>query len=339
MAAKAAKKKAAKKNGAVTYLEAIREALFEEMARDPTVFVIGEDVGAYGGAFGVTKGLFERFGPQRVIDTPISESLIVGAGTGAAMMGMRPVCEMQFADFISCAFDQVANQLGTMTYRMGGKVTVPLVIRCPSGGNIHGSMFHSQNPEGWFAHTPGLKCVCPSTPYDAKGLLKAAIRDPNPVLYFENKYLYRRAKAELPDEDFVVPIGVAAVRRRGRDLTIVGYGSALYNAYSAAETLASEDFEAEVIDLRTVSPLDMETVVESVRKTHRLMVVHEDWRSLGVGAEVAARVAEEAIEELAAPIRRVAGEDVPVPFSPPLEERFQPTAGKMVAAAREMMQW
>lgn len=321
----------------VTYLEAIREALAEEMRRDERVFVIGEDVGAYGGAFGATRGLFEEFGERRVIDTPISEALIVGAATGAALMGLRPVAEMQFADFISCAFDQVVNQAATMRYRFAGRVSVPWVIRCPSGGNVHGSMYHSQNPEGWFFHTPGLKIVCPATPYDAKGLLKAAIRDDDPVLYFENKYLYRRLKQVLPAEDYVVPLGQAAVRREGCDLTVIAYGSGAYYALAAAETLAQDGIQAEVVDLRTLNPLDVDTVYASVERTSRALVVYEDWKRGGVGAEIAALLAEEAIDCLDAPIARVACRDVPAPMSPPLESFYLPTPERIVQAARGLV--
>jgi 2-oxoisovalerate dehydrogenase E1 component beta subunit len=327
----------AEEGGTVTYLEAIREALREEMARDPSVFLIGEDIGAYGGAFGVTKGLFEEFGERRVIDTPVAESLIVGAATGAAMLGLRPVAEMQFADFISCAFDQVVNQAATMRYRFDGKVAVPWVIRCPSGGNVHGSMYHSQNPEGWFFHTPGLRIVAPSTPYDAKGLLKAAIRSDDPVLFFEYKYLYRRIKEALPEEDYVVPLGKAIVRRQGTDLTIVAYGTGAYYASEAVETLAEGGIHAELVDLRSLNPLDMRTVTESVRKTTRVMIVHEDWGRGGVGAEIAARLAEELFDYLDAPIMRVTGRDIPAPFSPPLEEYYLPTPKRIVEAARALM--
>ncbi|NOZ20911.1 MAG: alpha-ketoacid dehydrogenase subunit beta [Planctomycetes bacterium] len=327
----------AKKNEReVTYLEAIRQALAEEMARDKSVFIIGEDVGAYGGAFGVTKGLFEEFGEQRVIDTPISEALIAGAATGAAMLGMRPVAEMQFADFISCAFDQVVNQAATLRYRMAGKVSAPWVIRMPSGGNIHGSMYHSQNPEGWFFHTPGLKIVCPSTPYDAKGLLKAAIRDDDPVLYFEYKYLYRRLKQELPADDYIVPLGKADLRREGRDLSIITYGAQTVHAMAAADQLAADGVDCEVIDLRSLCPLDKETVLQSVEKTSKVLITHEDWERGGVGAEIAAMLAEEMFEHLDGPILRVASLNIPVPFSPPLEEFYLPTVEKIAEAARRL---
>ena len=327
---------AAAKPEAVTYLEAIRQALQEEMRRDPCVFIIGEDVGAYGGAFGVTHGLFEEFGEQRVIDTPIAESLIVGAATGAAMLGLRPVAEMQFADFISCAHDQIVNQAATMRYRHNGKLSVPWVLRCPSGGNVHGSMFHSQNPEAWFFHTPGLKIVAPATPYDAKGLLKAAIRDDDPVLFFEYKYLYRRLKEELPAEDYIVPLGSAAIRRPGRDLSIIAYGVGSYYALQAAETLVKEGIDAEVVDLRSLVPLDEDTILDSVRRTTRALIVHEDWRRGGIGAEIAALLGEKAMDYLDAPILRVAGRDIPVPFSPPLEQFALPTPERIAEAAHRM---
>src|SRR6266849_1998137 len=237
-----------------TYVEAIRQGIWEEMEKDERVFVLGEDVGAYGGAFKVTAGMLERFGEWRIIDTPISESGIVGAAIGAALMGMRPVAEMQFADFIACAFDQITNFAAKCRYRWGAGV--PIVIRGPSGGGVHGGPFHSQNPEMYFVHTPGLKVVAPATAHDAKGLIKAAIRDDDPVIYLEHKYLYRRVKEELPTEDYIVPIGRAAVRREGRDLSIITYAAMVYVALEAAETLATEGIEAEVIDLRTVSPLD-----------------------------------------------------------------------------------
>src|SRR5207344_2798537 len=250
-----------------TYVEAIREALFEEMERDERVFLLGEDIGVYGGAFKVTEGLLERFGEDRVLDSPISETAIVGAAVGAAMMGMRPVAEMQFADFISCAFDMITNSAAKSRYRTG--VGVPLVIRGPAGGGVHGGPFHSQNPEAYFAHTPGLKIVQPATAYDAKGLLKAAIRDDDPVLYFEHKFLYRRIKEELPTEDYIVPIGKAAVRRQGRDLSIITYGAMVWTALEAARTLEAEGIDAEVVDLRTLFPMDEQTVLESVAKTNK----------------------------------------------------------------------
>src|SRR6188768_547715 len=260
----------------ISYLEAIREALFEEMRRDPKVFVLGEDVGPYGGAFGVTQGLVAEFGELRCMDTPISESAIVGASIGAALRGYRPVAEMQFADFISCGFDQIVNQAATLRYRYGGRATVPIVVRAPSGGNVGGGLYHSQNPEAWFIHRAGLKVVAPSTAYDAKGLLKAAIRDDNPVIYFEHKYLYRRAKGPVPEGDEIVPIGVAAIRRPGDDVTVVTYAAMVGPALEAADRMAKEGIEVEVIDLRTLLPFDKEAIFKSLEKTSRVVVVHED---------------------------------------------------------------
>src|SRR5881628_715879 len=267
----------------LTYLDAIREALAEEMRRDPKVFVLGEDVGAYGGAFGATQGLFEEFGELRVLDTPISESAIVGISIGAALRGYRPVAEMQFADFISCGFDQIVNQAATLRYRYGGRAAVPLVVRAPSGGNVSGGLYHSQIPEAWFVHRPGLKVVAPSTPYDAKGLLKAAIRDENPVVYFEHKYLYRRAKGAVPEGDEIVPIGVSATRREGGDATLVTYGAMVAPSLEAADRLAKEGVEVEVIDLRTLCPFDKAAIFRSVEKTSRVVIVHEDVKTLGLG--------------------------------------------------------
>ncbi len=248
----------------MSYLEAIREALAEEMRRDPKVFVLGEDVGPYGGAFGATQGLYEEFGDLRVLDTPISESAIVGISIGAALRGYRPVAEMQFADFISCAFDQIVNQAATLRYRYGGRASVPIVVRAPSGGNVGGGLYHSQNPEAWFAHRPGLKVVAPSTAYDAKGLLKAAIRDDDPVVYFEHKYLYRRAKGPVPGGDDIVPIGVAATRREGDDITLLSYGAMVTPSLEAADRLAAEGVNVEVIDLRTLLPYDKPAIFRSI---------------------------------------------------------------------------
>src|SRR6266511_670864 len=285
----------------LSYLEAIREALQEEMRRDPKVFVRGEGVGAYGGAFGVTQGLFDEFGEMRVIDTPISESAIVGISIGAAMRGYRPVAEMQFADFISCGFDQIVNQAATLRYRYGGRASVPIVVRAPSGGRVSGGLYHSQNPEAWFIHRPGLKVVAPSTAYDAKGLLKAAIRDDDPVVYFEHKYLYRRAKGPVPEGDEIVPIGVAAIRREGDDISLVTYGAMLTPSLEAADRLAKDGVEVDVIDLRTLKPLDKEAVFRSLEKTNRLLIVHEDVKTLGVGAELSALIMEERFDHLDAP--------------------------------------
>jgi 2-oxoisovalerate dehydrogenase E1 component beta subunit len=322
----------------MTYLQAVGRGLWEEMERDPTVVMLGEDIGVYGGAFKVTEGFLSRFGPERIIDTPISESAIVGAAVGMSYLGLRPVAELQFIDFIACCFNQITNFVAKSHYRWGAPV--PMVIRGPSGGGVHGGPFHSQNPEMYFVHTPGLKVVCPATAYDAKGLIKAAIRDPNPVLFFEHKFLYRRIKEEVPADDYTVPIGQAAVRRKGRDLTIVTYAAMLHTSLEAAEKLATEDgLDCEVIDLRTLLPLDKHTVLDSVRKTNRLLVVHEDTRTGGIAGEIAAIVMEEAFDQLDAPMLRVTSLDTPVPYSPPLEEYFLPNVEKIVAAARALARY
>jgi pyruvate/2-oxoglutarate/acetoin dehydrogenase E1 component len=321
----------------VTMLEAIREALFEELDRDPAVVALGEDIGVFGGAFKATEGLLAKFGPERVIDTPISESAIVGAACGMSYLGLRPVVEMQFIDFIACCFNQVTNFVAKSHYRWGAPV--PMVIRGPSGGGVHGGPFHSANPEMYFVHTPGLKVVYPSTAYDAKGLLKSAIRDNNPVLFFEHKFLYRRVKEELPAADYTVPIGKAAVRREGRDLTIISYAAAAHTSLEAAQLLTKEGIEAEVIDLRTLLPLDREGIVNSVKKTSKLLIVHEDTRTGGIAGEIAAIVCEDAFGHLDGPIARVTALDTPVPYSPPLEEYFLPSVEKVAAAARELAQY
>ena len=320
----------------LSYLEAIREALVEEMRRDPKVFVLGEDVGAYGGAFGVTQGLFDEFGEMRVIDTPISESAIVGISVGAALRGYRPVAEMQFADFLTCGFDQIVNQAATLRYRYGGRAAVPMVVRAPSGGNVGGGLYHSQNPEAWFVHRAGLKVVVPSTPYDAKGLLKAAIRDDNPVVYFEHKYLYRRAKGPVPEGDEIVPIGVAAVRRPGSDATLVTYGAMVQPSLEAADRLAKEGVEVEVIDLRSLMPYDKAAIFASIEKTSRLMIVHEDVKTLGIGAELSAVAVEERFEVLDAPVMRVTYPDTHPPFSTVLEQHCLPNADKITDALRRL---
>jgi 2-oxoisovalerate dehydrogenase E1 component beta subunit len=320
----------------LSYLEAIREALFEEMRRDPKVFVLGEDVGAYGGAFGVTQGLYEEFGEMRVIDTPISESAIVGISIGASQRGYRPVAEMQFADFISCGFDQIVNQAATLRYRYGGRASVPLVVRAPSGGNVGGGLYHSQNPEAWFVHRPGLKVVAPSTAFDAKGLLKAAIRDDNPVLYFEHKFLYRRVKGPVPEGDEIVPIGVAATRREGGDVTLVTYGAMVQSSLEAAERLAADGVEVEVIDLRTLRPYDQAAIFASVEKTNRALIVHEDVRTLGIGAEIASALMEERFDHLDAPVMRVTYPDTHTPFSAVLEQYCLPDTEKITDALRRL---
>ena len=318
------------------YIEAIREALFEEMRRDSKVFVLGEDVGAYGGAFGITQGMVEEFGELRCLDTPISESAIVGSSIGAALRGYRPVAEMQFADFISCCFDQICNQAATLRYRYGGRASVPIVIRAPSGGNVGGGLYHSQNPEAWFVHRAGLKVVAPSTAWDAKGLLKAAIRDDNPVIYFEHKYLYRRAKGPVPEGDEIVPIGEAAVRRQGKDISLFSYAAMMTPSLEAAERLAKEGVEVEVVDLRTLAPLDKATIFESVRRTNRAIVVHEDVKTLGIGAEISALLAEECFDSLDAPVMRVTYPDTHQPFSHILEGHNLPNADKITTALRRL---
>jgi pyruvate/2-oxoglutarate/acetoin dehydrogenase E1 component len=318
----------------LTYLEAIRAAMLEEMDRDPRVFVIGEDVGTYGGAFRVTAGFLERFGDTRVIDTPISESAIVGASIGAALMGMRPIAEMQFIDFISCAFDMLVNYAAKSRYRWGGGV--PMVVRGPCGGGVHGGPFHSQNPESYFMNVPGLKIVAPGTPSDAKGLMTAAIRDPDPVIYLEHKFLYRRLKEDVPEGDHVVPIGKARVARPGKDITIFTYAAMLQVALEAAEAAAKDGVDVEVVDLRTLLPLDEDAILASAAKTGRVMVLHEATRTGGPGGEIAALVAERAFEHLDAPVMRVSPPDTPVPYSPPLEEYFLPNAAKVGEAIRAL---
>ena len=321
----------------ITYLEAIREALFEEMERDPNVFCLGEDIGAYGGAFKVTEGLIEKFGEQRVIDTPISEAAIVGSAIGASYMGMRPVCEIQFIDFIACCFDMLTNFAATSRYRNGAGV--PIVVRGPCGGGVGGGPFHSLNPESLFLNTPGLKMVEPSTAYDAKGLLKAAIRDDDPVLYFEHKFLYRRIKDDVPADDYIVPIGKAAVRREGSDLTIITFGAMVHTALDAAKALEADGVQAEVLDLRSLAPLDREAILSSVAKTSRALLLYEARRTGGIGGELAAIIAEDAFEYLDAPIMRLASEDAPVPYAPPLEAAFLPSVEKVVAAARTLVKY
>jgi 2-oxoisovalerate dehydrogenase E1 component beta subunit len=318
----------------VTYLEAIRQGIWEEMERDSSVFCIGEDIGVYGGAFKVTEGLIDHFGPARVVDTPISEMAIVNACFGAGLTGMRPVAEFQFMDFISCAFNQIVNLLAKAHYRWGAPV--PVVLRGPSGGGVHGGPFHSQNPETFFAHVPGLKVVCPASAYDAKGLIKSAIRDNNPVLFFEHKFLYRRIKEELPAEDYTVPIGKARVVRAGGDVSVITYAAMVYMALEAAEILAKEGIELEVVDLRTILPLDRDAIRATVEKTSRAIILHEDTKTGGIAGEVAAVINEECFDALDAPIARIASADSPVPFSPPLEKAFLPSVENVVREARRL---
>ncbi|HEY4348046.1 MAG TPA: alpha-ketoacid dehydrogenase subunit beta [Gaiellaceae bacterium] len=315
-----------------TYLQAISDGLRLQMRHDKNVFLIGEDIGVYGGAFKVTQGFQEEFGAWRVIDAPLSETAIVGGATGAAMMGLKPVAEMQFSDFVSCAWDHLVTIAAKQHWRAGSPV--PITLRLPSGGGFSGGPFHSQNPESSFAHIPGLKCVCPSTPEDAKGLIIAAIEDPNPVLFFEHKHLYRRIKGEVPEERYSTPIGKARIHQAGTDVTIVTWGAMVYTAEEAAGQV--DDLSVEILDLRTILPWDKEAVLASVRKTSKVIVLHEDTHTGGFGAEISATIAEEAFEDLDAPPRRVTAPDTPVPFAPSLEAAFLPQVGDVVTALREV---
>lgn len=318
----------------ITYLEAIREALFEEMERDVNVFCLGEDIGAFGGAFKVTEGLMARFGESRVIDTPISEIAIVGAAAGAGHMGLRPVVEMQFIDFIANAYDMLTNYVATARYR--AFLPCPMVVRGPSGGYVRGGPFHSQNPEAGFLHTPGLKIVYPSTAEDAKGLMKSAIRDDDCVLFFEHKYLYRRIKGTMPAGDVTVPIGKARIAREGTGVSIITYAATVHKAFEAAELLAGEGISVEVLDLRTLAPLDDDAIVATVKKTNRLLIVHEDTRTGGIAGEITARVNEHCWEWLDAPVLRVTAADIPLPYSPPLEDYVLPQTADIVRAVRRL---
>src|SRR6267142_1216664 len=324
------------RGGQATLVEAIRQGIWEEMERDPTVFVIGEDVGSYGGAFKVTDGLIDQFGRERVIDTPISEAAIVGAACGAALMGMRPIAEFQFIDFISAGFDMLTNYAAKCRYRWGAGVAA--VFRGPCGSGLRSGPFHSVNAESFFLNTAGLKIVEPSTAYDAKGLIKAAIRDPDPVIYFEHKKLYRlpRLREELPAADYIVEIGKARTARTGRDLSIITFGAMVLTALDAAADLEKEGLDVEVIDLRTLAPLDRPAILASIKKTSRVMVLHEASRTGGIGGEVAAIIAEEAFEWLDAPVVRLASIDTPVPYSPPLEYYYWPQTKDVLDAARKL---
>jgi 2-oxoisovalerate dehydrogenase E1 component beta subunit len=321
----------------LTYLEALRQGMWEEMERDERVFLLGEDIGDYGGAFKVTEGFLGRFGPDRVIDTPISEAAIVGAAAGAAHMGLRPVAEMQFIDFISCAYDMLTNYVATARYRAG--LATPIVVRGPSGGYVRGGPFHSQMPEAAFFHTPGLKLVAPATARDAKGLIKAAIRDDDPVIYFEHKYLYRRIKEDIPEgEEILTPIGRARLAREGTDLSVIAWSATVWKALEAADQLEREDgVSVEVLDLRTLLPMDDEAITATVRKTNRVLIVHEDTRTGGVAGEIAARINEHAFEWLDAPIRRVTAHDTPLPYAPTLEDYVLPQTADVVRAARWLL--
>jgi pyruvate/2-oxoglutarate/acetoin dehydrogenase E1 component len=316
----------------MTYLDAISDALRTEMRRDESVFCFGEDIGAFGGAFKVTDGFVEEFGAERVLDAPLAENLIVGAAVGAAVEGMKPVCEMQFADFIACGFDQLVNVAAKLHYRQG--VAAPIVVRLPSGGGFSGGPFHSQNPEAWFVQAPGLKVVAPSTAADAKGLLASAIRDPNPVCYMEHKGMYRHIKGEVPEGEYTVPLGEARIAREGEEMTVIAYGSSVPLALQAAEDF---DESVEVVDLRTLAPLDTEAILDSARKTGKVLVAHEATQSCGVGAEVAALITERAFEHLDAPVRRLTAKDVPIPFSPPLEQAVLPQLDQFKEACRELI--
>ena len=316
----------------ITYLDAITKALGDEMERDPSVFLMGEDIGSYGGAFRVTKGLQERFGAERVIDTPIAEEAFVGAAIGASYVGMRPVVEFQFIDFIACAFDMIVNFAGTSRYRWGQGV--PITMRGPWGGAVRGGPFHSRNPEMWFAHSPGIKVVAPSTPTDALGLMRACIRDNDPCLFLEHKYLYRRIKEVVPQEDYIIPIGKAKVVEEGDDLTIVTYGMMVHRCLEVVKDL---DASIEVIDLRSIYPLDRETIVQSVQKTSKLLVVHEDTRTGGIAGEISATINEEAFEYLSAPVIRVTAPDTPVPYSAPMEDFFLVQPDEIAKAAKKLL--
>jgi 2-oxoisovalerate dehydrogenase E1 component beta subunit len=321
----------------INFIDAINEALSQEMSRDERVFILGEDIGLSGGVFKATDGLLDKFGEDRVLDTPLAEGIIIAAAIGSSMVGMRPVPEIQFADFVTPAVEQLVQQASKLRYRSAGGFSCPITVRICCGGGVGGGLYHSQENAAWFAHEPGLKVIMPSTPYDAKGMLLAAIRDPDPVLYFEHKKLYRTAKGEVPEGDYTVPIGPAAVRREGRDMTILTYGFMTHLAVEAAEEMARRGVEAEVVEIRTLAPLDKDTILSSVRKTSKCLIVHEDKRTMGMGAELAAIVSEEAFDDLDGPVVRVAGPDLPaIPFSPPLEKAWLVNTPKIVAAMEKL---
>jgi pyruvate/2-oxoglutarate/acetoin dehydrogenase E1 component len=319
----------------ITYIEAIRQAMEEEMTRDRNVMLLGEDVGVLGGAFKASAGLQEKFGADRVVDMPIAESMIIGGGVGLAVQGMRPILEMQFIDFIACGFDQLVNNAATLRYRHGGQTACPIVVRGPSGGGVHGGIYHSQNPEAWFFHVPGLKVVAPATAYDAKGLMKSAIRDDDPVVYFEHKFLYRRIKEDVPQEEYLVPIGKAALRKEGKDLSVITYGAPLHAVMKAARDLAKE-VDIEVLDLRTLLPPDWAAIKATVRRTGKVLVVHEARLTGGIGAEIAARIAQDCFEDLDGPVVRLAARDVHTPFAPAMEDFVLPNQEKIIAAIRKL---
>ncbi len=322
----------------MTLIQAITQAMDEELARDPRVFITGEDVGKRGGVFRATMGLIEKYGPERIVDSPLAELSIVAIGIGAALADLRPICEIQFADFIHPAFNQIANEAARFYYRSNGQWRVPMVIRSPYGGGISGALYHSQSVEAFFAHVPGLKVVIPSTPYDAKGLLKSAVRDPNPVLFFEPKKGYRAIKGDVPEEEYTVPIGPARIAREGEDISVFAYGMMAYYAEIAAEQVAKEGISAEVVDLRTLAPIDRDAIRNSVMKTGKALVVYEDNLTLGYGAEIAAIIADECFEYMDGPVKRLAGPDVPgVPFSHPMQDFFMPNPNKIADAIRDLV--
>ncbi len=321
----------------MTYLEAIADALKLEMRNDPSVFMIGEDIGTYGGAFKLTKGFIDEFGPNRIIDAPISEAAIIGAAIGASLNGMRPVVEMQFMDFITCGFNQLVNVAGTTAYRWG--IGVPIVVRGPAGGGVGANPFHSRNSEAWFVQATGLKVVCPSSPSDAKGLMTAAIRDNNPVVFFEHKGLYRKIKEEVPEGEYIIPLGKARIVQEGRDASIICYGSVVHMALEVAERLQKEGVSIEVVDIRTLVPFDEETVLASARKTNRVLITHEATLTGGFAGEISARITEKAFDALDAPIKRVAAFDSPTPFAPTLEKAMLPNAEKIEKELRELLQY
>ena len=321
----------------LAFIEAITEALRQEMERDERVFVLGEDIGLSGGVFKATAGLHEKFGEDRVLDTPLAEGIIIGASIGASMVGLRPVPEIQFTDFITPAMDQIVQQASKIHYRSAGGFSCPITVRICCGGGVGGGLYHSQENAAWFVHEPGLKVVMPSTPYDAKGMLLAAIRDSSPVLFFEHKKLYRTVKGEVPEDDYTVPIGPAAIRREGKDMTVLTYGFMAHVALEAAEVMAQAGVEAEVVDVRTLAPLDKDTILNSVKKTSKCLIVHEDKKTMGIGAELAAIVSEEAFDYLDGPVVRVTGPDIPpIPFSPPLEKFYLVNPEKVVAAMERL---
>src|ERR687888_2092335 len=323
----------------LSLVESVRQALLEEMQSDESVIVLGEDVGVHGGVFRATDGLQKEFGEHRVIDTPLAELGIAGVAIGAAMNGLRPVAEIQFADYIHPAFDQIVNEAAKIRYRSNGAFGCPIVVRAPFGAGVHGGLYHSQSVEALFYHVPGLKIVVPSTPYDCKGLLKSAVRDDDPVLFFEHKKSYRRVKGEVPSDDYVLPIGRAEIKRHGRDLSIITYGIGVHLALDASERLASEGIDVEILDLRTLLPLDTEAIKETVARTSKVLILHEDNKTGGIGAEVAALVAEESFEELDGPIMRLAAADTHIPYAPSLEEAILPNVDKVIQAAKRLVEY